>query len=286
MRGLDSGDLGFLLGNTLGKESIVFGLLLFLVLDPAFLKRTQVATALKTLRGDQSLNLGSLGVRLRVLLLRALDLSPDHVLPHIILLAQVEEPPDLRRPLGTQSLGKDGVGQSGDVVITLLDDDEGENGDIGANDASTDGFALALTSTARAVARVALGEEKTDTVGEKDTLLHGETLLVVSTGDAEDVALVLVTERVSSDFVRHLLLEEGTVFSLIFDVNELLGPSCGVGDVELHVIHKVKKNLSTSTTTAAKERLVLRMGVGTRLGYNQYDGWAMRSQLRGGRCPL
>jgi hypothetical protein len=264
MRGLDGGNLGLLLGDTLGKESIVFGFLLLLMFDPASLERAQVAATLETLRGDEPLDLGSLGVRLRVLLLRALDLPPDHVLPNIIILAQVEEPPDLCRPLGTQSLGQNGVGQPGDVVVALLDDDEGENGDIGANDASTNRFALTLTSAAGAVAGVAFGEEETDTVGKEDTLLHGETLLVVSTGDAEDVALVLVTERVSSDFVGHLLLKEGTVFSLIFNVNELLGPSRGVGDIELHVILKLKKSLSTSTTTAAKERLVLRMGVGTR----------------------
>ena len=55
-----------------------------------------------------------------------------------------------------------------------------------------------------------VGEEETDTVGEEDTLLHGETLLVVSTSDTEDVTLPFVTERVSGDFLCDPLLVEDT----------------------------------------------------------------------------
>ena len=79
-----------------------------------------------------------LGVWLRVLLLRTRDLSPDHVLPHIILLGQVEEFADLGSPLGTKTLGKDVVGEAWDFVLALFNDHKGEHGNIGANDASTD----------------------------------------------------------------------------------------------------------------------------------------------------
>jgi hypothetical protein len=41
---------------------------------------------------------------------------------------------------------------------------------------------------------VTVGKEESDSVGEEDTLLHGETLLVVSAGNSEDVALPLVTD--------------------------------------------------------------------------------------------
>ena len=37
----------------------------------------------------------------------------------------------------TESLGEDVVGQSGDVIIALLDDDKREDGDVGTNDAPT-----------------------------------------------------------------------------------------------------------------------------------------------------
>ena len=53
-------------------------------------------------------------------------------------------------------------------------------------------------------------EEKADTPLGEDALLHGETLLVVATGDAEHVALPLVTEAVGGHFHAHPLLVEGT----------------------------------------------------------------------------
>lgn len=96
------------------------------------------------------------------------------------------------------------VGQAGDVGITLLDDAESQDGQVHADDAATDRLALALTGTAGAVAGVAVRQQETDTAGVHDTLLHGETLLVVSTGDAEDVALELVTDGVTRDLGAHL----------------------------------------------------------------------------------
>lgn len=99
----------------------------------------------------------------------------------------------------------DDVGQAGDVGLALLDDGEGQDGQVHAGDAAADGLALALTSAAGAVAGVAVGEEEADTVGGQDTLLHGETLLVVATGDAEDVALELVAEGVAGNLSTHLL---------------------------------------------------------------------------------
>ena len=86
-----------------------------------------------------------LGVGLGVLLHRGLDLPPDDILSHIVLLDQVEELSELGRTLGTESLGEDIVGQSGDLTIALLDDDEREDGNVGTDDAPTDALALAPT---------------------------------------------------------------------------------------------------------------------------------------------
>jgi hypothetical protein len=147
---------------------------------------------------------------------------------YIIVLGQTEELADLAGTLGTEALGVGDVGKAGDVVLTLLDNDEGEDSQVGADDATTDGLALALTLTARAVARVSLGEQELDTVGEKDTLLHGETLLVVSSGDLEDVALELVADGVTGDLLAHALLHEDTDAALIIDLDELLGAVGGV----------------------------------------------------------
>lgn len=42
------------------------------------------------------------------------------------------------------------------------------------------------------------------------TLLHGEALLVMTTSDAEDVALELLTKEVTRNLVRDALVVEGT----------------------------------------------------------------------------
>lgn len=149
-----------------------------------------------------------LGVGLSILLLCALDLSPDNVFPDIVLLAQVEELSDLRGSLRTQAFGLHGVSESWDLGVALLNDDQREDGDIGTDYATTDGFTLAFTSSADAVAGMAVGEEETDTVGKENTLLHWETLLVVTASDAENVALPFIANSVGCDFLRDLLVVE------------------------------------------------------------------------------
>jgi hypothetical protein len=66
------------------------------------------------------------------------------------------------------------------------------------------------------------------------TLLHGETLLVVSTTDSDDVALELVTELVNGNILTHSLLPEDSGLEVIVDGECLLSASGGVGEVQLH----------------------------------------------------
>lgn len=153
---------------------------------------------------------------------------------HIIFLAEAEEAADLGGALGAEALGSDRVGEAGDVGVALLDDAEGEDGQVHGDDAAADGLALALASAAGAVARVAVSEQQAHTGGVHDTLLHRETLLVVSTGDAEDVALELVADGVAGDFLTHAAVHEDAQLALVFDLDQLLRAIVGVGDVELH----------------------------------------------------
>jgi hypothetical protein len=169
-----------------------------------------------------------LSVRLGILLFRRLDFTTDDILAHIILLAQVEEFANLRRTLGTETLREDIVGKVGDIVIALLDDDNSKNSNIGSDNTTTNGFAPALASTADAVARVTIREQKAHTMRQHDALLHREPLLVVSTSNTEDVTLPLVTEAVSWDFLAHSLLVENTTMlqtsgsqKLCFDLRNL-----------------------------------------------------------------
>lgn len=149
--------------------------------------------------------------------------KPINFTTYIIILCQAEELADLGSTLGSKALGMGDVGQASDVVVTLLDDNEGENREVHTDDAATDGLALALTGAAGAVAAVSLGEEKLNTGGVHNTLLHRETLLVVSSGDLEDVAGEFGADAVTRDLLAHALVHEDAEAALIFNVDELLG---------------------------------------------------------------
>jgi hypothetical protein len=226
--------VGLGLGHALSEDlGVLVGLILDL-LSLAALESGTVALVLEALGSDQTLDLGSLGVR-RLALTLGLDLSSDNVLTDIVILGEAEELADLGGALGSETLGVDDVGETGDLVITLLDDGESEDGEIHADDAATDGLSLALTGAAGAVAGVAVGEEEADTGRVQDTLLHGETLLVVASGDAEDVALELIANGVTGNLSTHALLHEDTELALILNLDELLAAIGRVGDVQLHL---------------------------------------------------
>ena len=163
--------------------------------------------------------------------------QPDCIIPfacpqrdgtYIIILGESKEPADLGGPLGTESLGMRDIGQAGNIVLALLDNDEGKDREVVADDATTDGLPLALSGAAGAVARMAFGKQELDTGGQKNTLLHRETLLVVAARDLEDVALELVADRVAGNLLAHALVQENTSAALVIDVDQLLGAIGGV----------------------------------------------------------
>jgi len=248
VRSFDSSDLGLLLCNTFLEDGVVFCLLLLLVIEPATVESPKVTATLQAHGGDESLDFGCLGVGLGTFLLGARDLPSDNIFPHVIVLAQVEELPYLGCPLGTQSLGQDVIRQPRDLIITLLDNHNGEDGNIGADDTATDGFALALTVTTGTVTRVSIGKEEANTVGEEDTLFHGETLLVVTTSDAEEVAFEFIAYSIGLDFLCNFLVVEDTVSSLLIDVDGLLLARGGVSDVQLHT-GELRETLSPTEAT-------------------------------------
>ena len=192
----------------LGQDLGVLGGGLTVLLGASSLERDAVTLALQNDRGDEALDLGGLVLLLLALLDRQGSL--DDVLADIVLLAQVEELLDLGSPLGTETAGDGVVGEAGNLALALLDDGHRQNGKVAVDDAAADGLSLALTGAALAVARVALAEQESDTTVGEDTLLHGEALLVVASGDPEDVALPLVAEGGSVDLHAHTLLIEGT----------------------------------------------------------------------------
>ena len=151
------------------------------------------ALVAETQVGDQALDLG----RLVVLVAVVLELAAHHELPHVVLLAQTEQLADVARTLRTQAAGlrRRLVRQTRDLVLALLHDHQVQHADVRAHDAAAHRLALALTlrvssspETHVATSTVAghsVGEEKTHTVVAQNSLLHGEALLVVSSGNAE-----------------------------------------------------------------------------------------------------
>jgi len=162
------------------------------------------------------------------------ELTANDVLADVVFLGEVEELADLGGSLGAKTSGDVVVCEAWEFGISLLHDDKVDDGEVRADDASADGLSLSLTVTALAVASSSLAEEKSDSGVGQNSLLHGESLLVVSTGDLEDVALVLLSKRVSLDLLGHTLVIEGADLDLIVDLNGLLCPGWGVGYVQLH----------------------------------------------------
>ena len=68
-----------------------------------------------------------------------------------------------------------------------------------------------------------------------DALLHRESLLVVSTGDLEDVTFEFGAHTVGGDLCAHALVHEDAEFALIFDFDHLLRTVGWVRNVELHL---------------------------------------------------
>jgi len=198
--------------------------------DTRTLLGLDTTSALKDDGSDETLDLRRLRLRLLLTFLQ-LQRPSDDVLSDIVVFVEVEQFTDLARSLGTKTTGDGGVGQPWNIGLALLDDDEVENGQVSVDDAPSYAPAMTLSRASGSVARVLGAEQETDTTVGQHTLHHGETLFVVSTTDAEHVALPLVAERVSWHFLRHLLVEKDAEFAIILDFDQLLAARSRVGNV-------------------------------------------------------
>jgi hypothetical protein len=136
------------------------------------------------------------------------------MLSHVILLGQVKKLSNLVGALGAKATRLRAISDIRDILVSLLDDDKVEDRDIGTDNAATDGLALALAGTAGTVAREALGQKQTGSAAGQNTLLHGESLLVVSTGDTEDIAGEILAKILTGDLLRDALIEEATTVNI------------------------------------------------------------------------
>ena len=228
-----SGLGGTALGVALLEKLLVGGLLGHSTLASAPLEHSAAALVLLGERSHKALDLrslddGLLGTLFVGLLALGLEggLALNNVLAHIVGLFESEKLADLGRTLRAKAdgVGDALLGETGDRGGANLDHNEVDDRKVGADNAATDGLALALASAAGAVARLALLEEKAHTAGQEHTLLHGETLGVVATGDAEDVSSELgVLHVITVDLGRHALVVEASPITPRMTVNRFAG---------------------------------------------------------------
>jgi len=168
---------------------------------------------------------------LRQIIFLAAFSHPDvvkEIRTHIVILGETEHLPDLACPLGSKSLWLNLVGDSLNLAVTLLDNAQRQNRQVHADDTTPDTLPLALSCSPGPVAAVSIGEQESNTGWVHDTLLHWESLLVVATSDAEDVALEFVANRVTRDLLAHAALHEDAETALIFNLDQLLCAIAGV----------------------------------------------------------
>lgn len=162
---------------------------------------------------------------------------PDSVLLHegfdVLTLLQTEQLSDTGNTLGTKTPGLSGIGEAWDFLLALLDEHEGQGTDVRADDATANGLALPLSGTPGTIAAGAGLEQQSDTVAGSDSLLHGETILVVASGDLEDVALEVVAKGIGFDLLADALVEEDAALVIVVDLKAFLSALKGVCDVEL-----------------------------------------------------
>lgn len=186
--------------------------------------------AAETGLGDHALNVGGLVVSLVL----TLDFTSNNVLADIVLLfVEGESLDDVVATLGAESVGALDVGDASNLGISTLDNLEEDSGEVRVKDAATDGLSLALTSAGGVVAGSAGSEQDAGSAVNKDTLLHLETLLVVTAGNSEDVALELFSHDISFDLLTHSSVVEGTDVLFIVNFNLFLATGGGITNVKL-----------------------------------------------------
>ena len=146
-----------------------------------------MSLALKTNWSDQTLNLrclGSLGFSLFLW-----ELPLDDVLANVVFFREIVELSDLADTLRTQSARNGVVGESGDVLISFLDDDQVEYAEVAVHDTATNRSSFSLSLATWSKARVSLLEKQLNTAVTENALLHWKALFVIATRYANNVTL-------------------------------------------------------------------------------------------------
>ena len=120
---------------------------------------------------NKTLDLGSLVSLVAVVF----ELTTDDELGDIVLLGETEELADVGSSLGTETAGNGGgfIGQTGDVLLTLLHNHQVQHANIGTDDAATDRLALTFTLHGNTPEPVRHGELYSKTYRQRGEDAHG-----------------------------------------------------------------------------------------------------------------
>ena len=217
-----------------GKKTSILGGITTRGSKLVLLQLGEAAFALQRQGGDQALDFRGLAVRLSVFLG---DGSRYDVFADVIFFFQVEKFADPVGALGAKTAGLWFISQSWDGLLPLLDDEQVQDGDIWANNAATDTLAFAHTGAAILAEATCTGlKQKANTLLGKNTLLHWETLLVVTATDLEDVTFVLIAQVGAVDFGPHADVIECLELLFVVDLQVHLLRGGRVGNVKFHLV--------------------------------------------------
>jgi hypothetical protein len=219
-----------LLSKSLSNNLLVSSSLLLVSKDRVHLLCLACTLTLNGKRGHKTLDLGSL-TTLNTLLVGIF--TSNNIVANIIILGKVEKLADVVCPLGTKTTRYGVIGKSRKCSLSHLGNNKVENSNVLSYNTTAYRLALALTSTALTVTLVPLPHEKTNTGIGKNTLTHGESLLVVSSRDTENVSCILLSKGTSINLLRHSLLVKILKLRLIINFYDLLKASSGGGNIDL-----------------------------------------------------
>jgi len=213
-----------------GEELLILSSSSFGVLPTLLTLLSDGALSAETFLSDEALDFGGFEESL----ISAFDLTTDNVFAHIILLLVESEGLDnVVATLHAESVGAVDISDTFNFFVALLHDSQEESSDIGTDNAATAGLAGAFTSTHGFVAGTTFLVENAGSAVDQDTLLHLETLLVVTASNFEDVALELFTHDFAVNFLTHSPVVEGTDCLFIVNFKLFLATSGWVCNVKL-----------------------------------------------------
>lgn len=216
--------------HSLGVKSHVVSSLFSALLDTGDLLGEDSLLSVDGKRSYQSLDLRSLDDGLAL----SLEDSRNDSLSDIIGLFKVEKLSDVGSSLRSKTLGDGDISQTFNLTGSLSEDDQVKDGKIGSDDATSNRLSLSLTNLSGSVARLTLLQEQSNSVVGDDTLLHGETLEIVTSGDSEKVTSPFLTKTLTLNFLSDSLVVEVSKDGFIINFEVLLGTSTGECNVELH----------------------------------------------------